>query len=190
MNPTTRKPYTVIALRHGGTHLINPTVRFLTGKTVYSPKGENALTCVPGPIVIVFLRDPRNWLVSSYKWKHGRNAAEKNDAALAEFMTARRKGMSPIAFVKAWAARWVCWPGALTVRFEDLLPPKGESETARIAAFLNAPRDPVEVHGEVYGKSGTYTGQPSDWREWFGKRTAKAWETNGGAELLARMGYE
>lgn len=188
MTPSTRKPYTVIALRHGGTHLIIPVVRYLTGKTVYSPKGADTLTCVPSDKVIVFLRDPRNWLVSAYKWKHG---STPSDEGLSRFMVAKKKGETPLGFVRKWAERWVGWPGALTVRYEDMTPgPRGIQQVARVASFLDAPRMPAEVYAEVYGMSGTFTGQPSRWQDWFGPRSMKAWEAGGGPEVLARMGYE
>lgn len=187
MTPTTRKPYTVMALRHGGTHLIIPTVRYLTGGTVYSPKGEDALTCIPGKVVIVFLRDPRNWLVSFFKWKGGDLG---DDGGLARFMRSRRKDDSPLNFVRRWADRWVEWPGALVSRFEKLLPPDGVLETVRIARFLGSTKDPDAVYASVFGKSGTFTGQPSDWRKWFGPESQRVFENGGGGELVRQMGYE
>lgn len=185
--PTTKKPYTVIALRHGGTHLINPTVRYLTGGTVYCPKGEDALTCIPGRVVIVFLRDPRNWLISFYKWKGGQFG---DDKALARFMLARRKDDSPLNYVVRWAERWVGWPGAFVSHFERLMPPDGARETARIAQFLGSTKDPDAIYASVFGKSGTFTGKPSDWRQWFGPESHRAFENGGGPALLKRMGYE
>lgn len=187
MTPRSSKPYTVIALRHGGTHLIIPTVRYLTDKPVYSPKGFDALTCDPGKVVIVFLRDPRNWLVSFFKWKGGTLG---DDDGLALFMLTRRKGDSPLNYAVRWAARWTDWPGALVTRFERLLPPDGVSETGRIAAFLGSDRDPAAIHASVFGKSGTYTGRPSDWTKWFGEKSALAFERGGGPDLLMRMGYQ
>lgn len=187
MIPTTRKPYTVIALRHGGTHLIIPTVRYLTGKTVYSPKGNDALTCIPSTVVIVFLRDPRNWLVSFFKWRGGELG---DDRGLARFMLARRKEESPLGYARSWAKRWVGYPGALTSRFEDLLPPDGVLETRKIARFLRVKADPAATYARVFGKSGTFTGKPSDWTKWFGPESNNAFERGGGDDLLKLMGYE
>lgn len=188
MTPSTRKPYTVIALRHSGTHFIIPIVRYLTEKTVYSPKGADTLTCTPTQKVIVFLRDPRNWLVSSYKWKKG---GKPDDVGLSRFMTRTKRGESPLSFLKDWSQRWIDWPGALTVRYEDMRPEaSGIEQVARVAMFLDAERDPAEVYAEVYGMSGTFTGHPSRWQDWFGPRSTKAWNACGGPELAARMGYE
>lgn len=187
MIPTTRKPYTVIALRHGGTHLIIPTVRYLTDKTVYSPKGEDALTCIPSSVVIVFLRDPRNWLVSFFKWRGGEQG---DDQGLARFMLARRKQDSPLGYARRWASRWVDYPGALTSRFEHLLPPDGIKETARIADFLHVEKDPAPVFHSVFGQSGTFTGKPSDWTKWFGPESTAAFTRGGGDDLVQLMGYE
>lgn len=200
--PTTKKPFTVAVMRHSGTHLITPIVRGLTGKTVYSPKGDDGLNCIPSSVVIVFQRDPRNWMVSVFKWKvAGRTpppggVAGQVDTDLAAFLTRSKKpdAIGYLGYVKLWADRWVGYPGALTVRFEDLQSEqRGIEVVCEIQRFLGAPAaaaDPAAVYASVFGKSVTYTGQPSDWRKWFGPATKSAWAANGGDDLVKKMGYQ
>lgn len=195
IQPTTKKPFTVAAMRHSGTHLITPLVRYLTGRAVYSPKGDVSLECQPGEIVVLWLRDPRNWLVSAFKFKRiGRGqrmvpaSPETYDAALADFMPPY------IDFARRWADRWVHWPGALTCRFELFTNGRAGSvqQVERLQGFLGATAfgaDPAEVYERVFAKSGTYTGAHSHWPQWFGERSASTFHRLGGPELSVQMGY-
>lgn len=193
--PTSTKPTTLLAMRHGGTHLIQPIIRHLTGKPVAAPKGPMALEFEPGPRLVVFLRDPRNRLISNFRFKAGGGAGAKaaksgSDEDIAAFMLRAKHGRTPVAFMQAWADRWVKWPGALIVRFEDLVVrDQGITEAWRIKAHLDAPGDPTAAYEYSFGQSGTWTGKHSDWREWFGPKSRAAWEDQGGAKLLTTMGY-
>lgn len=178
-----------MVLRHSGTHLILPIVKRLTGKPIYRPKGEDCLTCIPNGPVIVFVRNPRNWIVSSYRWKRGN---DPNDERLAQFMLAVKDGheMNALQFANAWAKRWMVHTGAMLVRFEDLKErERGIAIVEKLRGFLNAGGNPKEVYDSVYG-GGTFTGRHSDWREWFGPLSRSAWDANRGREIDRLMGYQ
>lgn len=187
MNPRTRKLYTVMAMRHSGTHLILPIVKQITGKALYRPKGEEALICEPSGPVIVFLRDPRNRLISAWRWKRG---SLPSDRQMAKFMVTQKDGdaRSPMSFMLRWAQRWAGFEGALQVRFESIAS-EGVREVARIAAFLGKDIDASAIYSRNW-RQGTFTGQHSDWRECFGPLSLEAWNENGGPKLLKTMGYE
>lgn len=193
----TRKPYTVAAMRHGGTHLITPIVRTLTGRTVYSPKGLQSLNCIPSQVVIVFRRDPRNRLVSNFRYKNPgaleRLTPTERDAQLAAFMVARsvKKPISPLEFMKRWALCWYHYPGAFDLSFEDLVGPEGLQHVRWLAEFLEVKRTgaPLEAYEYSLGKSGTWTGRHSRWEEWFGPLSREAWGKFHGDELVRYLGY-
>lgn len=182
-----------MALRHGGTHLILPLVKGLTGAPLYRPKGDEALICQPNGPTIVFTRNPRNWLVSFYRWKRGDpETLELRDAALAKFMRSirPRKTMNPIAYAQRWAWRWRRWPGVHIVRFESLQDRAEGIETMRkMCEFLGVAADPESVYLSVYGR-GTFTGKHSDWREWFGPLSLRAYGYSAGDFLDLSMGYK
>lgn len=191
MAETTNKPYTLACLRHSGTHLIQPIMRRLTDKPIYAPKGNDALVCKPSQKVVVFLRDPRNTIVSHTRYKSSIREPAKLDRRIAKLITRRRPGEdTPIEHMTKWAKRWVKWKGALVVRFEVLTNPEFSlSEVERISAYLDGLGDPEDARAYAMGTSVTYTGRHSRWREWFGPEATKAWNENGGPALVRAMGY-
>jgi hypothetical protein len=205
--PTTRKPFTVAAMRHGGTHLITPVVRRLTDRPVYSPKGQASLNCIPSDIVIIFPRDPRNRVVSNLRYKMGDAAkgldAPGRDAALAEFLGSRKTpdALRPIEFMTRWADKWRALTvggavrAALTVRFEELAGDNSLAEVTRIAEFLaragaKLVATPSEAKAYALGRSGTFTGSHSNYIEWFGPQSTRYWRSNFGPQCTHRMGYQ
>lgn len=189
MAPTSTKPISVMVMRHAGAHLILPMVKSMTGKAIYRTKGPESLICEPSGKVIIFMRNPRNRLISFFRWKRGQLPT---DAELAEFMTKpKRDGeYSPLEFATAWAKRWRHRKGALHVRFEDLADAvNGPTEIARMAGFLGVDADPNAVFASFVGK-GTFTGRHSDWRTCFGPKSDRAYRRHGGAELDRLMGYD
>jgi hypothetical protein len=207
MSTTTNKPYTLIALRHSGTHLIQPIIRSLTGKTCYVPKGQNALDCPAAAKTVVWLRDPRNTLVSQYRYKRGKDAP-KDDASFAAALMRAKNGTRPIAYLLQWAERWGAASSCYVARFEDFVSADALGRIVRVSALaeylLGPPIHGSRVESEssvgrevavgqaiayAFGTSGTYTGRHSQWEEWFGPRTREVWEKEGGAKLLQAMGY-
>ncbi len=202
--PTTKKPITVAALRHGGTHLITPIIRKLTGKTVYSPKGEAALHCIASPIVVVFYRDPRNRVISNLRYKMGDvtigMAPAARDQALADFLLKRKQpgSLLPIEYMIQWDQRWSKEPTGrqqMHSRFETIVAPEATlGEIRRIASLLTAAgleleATPEEAQTYALGTSGTFTGRHSNYREWFGPLACAAWKREFGPALTKRMGY-
>ncbi len=204
----TLKPFTVAAMRHGGTHLITPVVRRLTNKPVYSPKGRSSLTCIPSKVVIVFPRDPRNRAISNVRYKLGREAVDLLDAAgrdeaLAHYLQHRKAPgeLLPIEFMTQWAMLWVGGKFAgertkwMLCRFEELAGPNALVECTKIATFLTecgATLVATAEEARVYacGMSGTYTGRHSNYREWFGPKSTHFWHRNFGPACTRIMGYQ
>lgn len=204
--PTTRKPFTVAAMRHGGTHLITPIVRKFTDRPVYSPKGLASLNCIPSDIVIVFVRDPRNRVVSNLRYKLGDRAKALDqagrDQALLAFLASRKgeESFTVIDFMIRWAQKWVrddlgrAVRRSTRVRFEELAGENSLAEVARIGKFLQDAgaelvASPSEAKAYALGKSGTWTGSHSNWREWFGPSSIKHWRANFGPNCTQMMGY-
>ncbi len=205
--PTTKKPITVAALRHGGTHLITPIIRRLTGRAVYSPKGDSALHCIPSPVVVVFYRDPRNRVISNLRYKMTGNLClawnrQTRDENLFEFLSKRKKpgSLTSIEYMIQWEQFWRCdnviRHGYMHTRFETLVDEAASlGEVTRIASLLTAAgfdleATPSEALAYSIGQSGTYTGSHSNYREWFGPKSAAYWRREFGHELTKRMGYK
>lgn len=192
---------TLIALRHSGTHLIQPLIRNMTGKTVYVPKGQDALDCIPSPKVVVWIRDPRNTLVSMYRYKNGGREAVPNDERFAKMLNRHKRGVWPVTYMGLWARRWApnlkrLAAGTLVTRFEDYVSADNLGRIVlvhRLDGFLNGEADSARTNTAIayaFGTSGTYTGRHSQWREWFGPRSTEVWEAQNGPALLRLMGYE
>lgn len=192
MAETTAKPYTLACLRHSGTHLIQPIMRRLTDRAIYAPKGNDAIVCTPSKKVVVFLRDPRNTIISHARYKSGISDPGKMDRRIAKLITRRRAGSeTPIEHMTKWANRWTTWRGALVVRFEDLVDPaRTLAEIERVRAYLDNLGDAEDARAYAMGTSVTYTGRHSKWREWFGPEATKAWHSQGGPALVRAMGYQ
>lgn len=189
MPVTSAKATTVIVQRHAGSHLILPLVKSLKPGGVFKTKGRQSLFAIPSGKLIVFRRNPRNRLVSMFRWKRKWSDAASADAELAKYIVRPKDGMTPVAFMHLWAERWIDDPTALHITFEDLASAEsGPKTTARIAAHVGSERDPDAAFAAIF-KGGTYTGTHSDWRVWFGPRTLEAYAAAGGTELDKRMGY-
>jgi hypothetical protein len=177
---------TVALMRHGGSHLIRPIVANM-GFDIIEPGKSGPIDKAEGPVV-VFLRDPRDRMAATLRWwrarEKGRRYGKDPDAQLAGMLD--KEGF--MAHMRLWADIWCNWPGALTVRFEDMRR-DGPREVARIAAHLGVECDPVAAFEAVYGKGRTYTGRHSVWSEHFGPKSRDAWDRLGGTELLRVMGY-
>lgn len=185
------KPTTLLAFRHGGTHLIQPLIRHMTDAAVAAPKGDTALNFIPAKKIVVFTRDPRNRIVSHFRYKHStaKGEAATYDAQLAAFMGRVKHGVTAIDHMAAWSAKWIGYPGSHLMRFETLMADQ-LGETERLRAYLEAPGSAEAACEYTFGKSGTWTGRHSDWREWFGPASVEAWEAGGGRKLLKLMGYK
>lgn len=185
---------TIALLRHGGSHLIRPIV-FGLGANIVEPGNFGApLDRAEGP-VIVFLRDPRDRMVATYRWwldkpRKAASMAEGGASPDEQIAWLLTEGEF-LAEMLRWARIWCHWPDALKVRFEDMRE-NGVNEIARIAAHLGKPQDyqrDAEIWERIWLKGRTYTGKHSDWRESFGPKSNAVWATCGGPDLLQMMGY-
>lgn len=197
---------TVALMRHGGSHLIRPIVSRLGASRIIEPGNfGHPVDRAKGP-VIVFLRDPRDRMVSTYRWwlTKPRKAEQLEDAGstpdeqIAWLLSVGGDKVNRIGnplpgkrFVEemlTWAMIWCPYRGSLIVRFEDLRT-SGAREIDRIADHLHVKCDTQAVFDEVYGRGRTYTGRHSDWREYFGPAATAAWNRHHGPRLLEIMGY-
>lgn len=181
-------------MRHGGSHLIRPIV-FRLGANIVEPGNFGApIDKAEGP-VIVFLRDPRDRMVATYRWwlekpRKAASMAEGGASADEQIAWLLTEGEF-LGEMLRWARIWCRWPDALTVRFETMRE-SGTQEIARIAEHLGLAQDyqrDAAIYAEVFEKGRTFTGRYSDWRESFGSRANETWAGNGGPELLDLMGY-
>lgn len=185
-------------MRHGGTHLVKPVLSKLVGKW-QGGKWRTALEREAlGPTVVV-TRDPRNRAVSAFRWKNkGRTRQPgivETDKALAKYLTAVKDntGTTIMEFMHAWADRWMGLDGVHYSRFEDFI--SGEKYVIRainkIANHAGIETTPAEIKHWYYSvyKGVGFSGQHSNYRQWFGPRTTEAWIAAGGEELVRKMGY-
>lgn len=203
-------PVTVALLRHGGSHLIRPIVAEISGASIIEPGKNGAPPNKAAGPVIVFLRDPRDRIIATYRWTMRREftkkairmarAGQTDDERLAYFIRSGADTVTDyITPMTAWAKTWCGWPGALTVRFESLRE-LGGAEIARIASFLErdfpAARNYTAaamadgLFRSINDNAPTVVGRHSNWREWFGPLSKAAWKENLGEQLLEIMGYD
>ena len=150
-----KKPVTVAARRHGGTHLINPLCKQLSGLKCRSADKARELFIPDGPLV-VFTRDPRNIFISRFRWdlrNKGLSTAPLPDFGYDDVLAERLARITqpnhrdPKEF---WYAQgmeymlryWGYWLGIycqkLVTKFEVLANEEtGPGEAARIGKYLN-----------------------------------------------------
>lgn len=180
-------------MRHGGTHLVKPVLKY----TIGSSKGGKGPTLLKLPTdgrVIVCTRDPRNRIISAFRYKQFRITGKPNgedvDDLLAQYMTAR----GIIGFMHEWADRWMGLSNAHYIRFEDFHDEHSVIQAVSGAAAyegISVTEDDIRAAWKkFYKNSPTYTGRHSRWQDWFGPRCALAWEEGNGGLLTKKMGYE
>jgi hypothetical protein len=185
---------TIALMRHDGSHLIRPIVDQL-GFTIVEPGKFGAPKAQAVGPVVVWLRDPRNRMVSTLRWRFDKpkyadrlKRFDGNHDLELVWLLGDQKFMSEMV---RWARTWMRWDGALRVKFEDFKS-DGPAQIARIAAHLGCAVDPVRderLYQEIWEHSRTYTGSHSVWQEWFGPQTKQFWREHGGDELVHLMGY-
>lgn len=193
---------TVAAMRHGGTHLILPIVRYLTELPIVGAEKLPFVRHKPLGPVIVFYREPRNRFVSKFKWDLRRNGHDitpslRHDKAIARLIRKKdRRGSQEYLgkyrcqnlyeFFSYWLS-----VDALVVRYEDLCSAKtGPVEAERIAKHLGRGGEGEAAFHYVFENGNKmFTGQPSRWQQWFGPKSTKAFANTGGPELMKLLGY-
>jgi hypothetical protein len=164
--------------------------------------------------VIYLIRDPRDQLISLLNyirdkgWSYGPFRMDKPfgkltyDQQIEEMITGSRYGVSvPKVFFdkrKGWSA----WNEALTVKYEELVGPKGGgskqrqmTELRRIVEHIQHPKSDQElsyVADNSYGKPGEQTfsqGKIGQWKAKFKDHHKSLFKTVYGDQLI-EMGYE
>lgn len=192
----------VAARRHGGTHLINPLIKGISGRKAISLDKSGRLFVPDGPLV-VFTRDPRNIATARFRWKLRQQGLSdrptfKYDAHIAErLMRVNRPSLNiPDELVGLPGLHgnliyWRWWLNQIhhRVTFEELTEGKVGGALKRLGKYVGRVRDPETIFYSLYKQSHTYSGSFSDWRKWWGPKTKEAFYDNGGRELLKLLGY-
>lgn len=112
--------------------------------------------------VLTIIRDPRNVLVSYVRWKE-RQQDPRGPSNVLEAMDNFARRPFPEVY-----RGFLRWQGRCEIiRYEDL--------------------DPTSLHQPAGW--GTWTGNPSDWRNWWTERIERKWRRIGGPDLVAEAGY-
>ena len=180
-------------MRHGGTHLVKPILKQTIGSSK-GGKGDTILKFPTGGEVIVCTRDPRNRIVSSFRYKQFRvgrhpSASDDHDELLSRYMA----GTDIVQYMHKWADQWMGLPNAHYISFEDFL----TEDSAVLAVSGAAEYTGIEVTEEAirnlwlmfYRNSPTYTGKHSRWQDWFGTKSRAVWKSHNGKLLTKKMGY-
>ena len=164
--------------------------------------------------VIYLIRDPRDQLISLLQyirdkgWAYGPLRMDmpfgklSYDQQIEEMITGSRYGVCvPKTFFDKRKG-WIAWNWALTVKYEDLVGPKGGgskkrqmAELRRIVDHIQLPKSDQElsyVADNSYGKPGDKTfnkGKIGQWKSKFKEYHKSLFKTVYGNELI-EMGYE
>jgi len=160
-----------------GTHLLLKTV-YLFGGLGYTAKHEHK------PFVESFnckhihiRRNPRNVLISYIRHFDNADLSKRNIIKHMPIVIEEMKPYIP----------WIKDKNTLNVTFEDLL--TDEKELSRIADYLGF--DLAYDHfKKIWGNTSTFTGNLSNWRDWWDEEIDKEWDKNGGRALEAMLGYK
>jgi len=164
--------------------------------------------------VIYLIRDPRDQLISMLnfirdkKWAYGPLRMDMPfgkltyDQQIEEMITGSRYGLSVPHSVFTRRKGWSSWNWALTVRFEDLVGPKGggskKSQMDALRAIVDHLKLPKTDHelslvaDNSFGKPGEKTfskGKIGQWKTTFKEHHKSLFKTVFGDELI-EMGYE
>ena len=192
-----RSSRTLIILRHGGTHLIKPIVKALVGKW-QGGKGYTIIERDPLGPTVVCIRDPRNRIISAFRWKYKGSPIDpiKADRWLANFISTKKPltGIAPVAFMHTWADKWMDRDDVMYVRFEDLIGHKRFAirTLAKIVRYAGASVSNEEIeeqYAKIFKRGPFWTGEHSKYEKWFGPLASKAWEEAEGPLLVKKMGY-
>lgn len=180
-------------MRHSGTHLVKPVLKNTIG-TSKGGKGPTLLALPTEGEIIVCTRDPRNRVISSFRYKQYRITGRPDprddvDALLAEYIESKQI----LPFMHEWADRWMNLPHAHYLKFEDFLHEKTVIRTVLGAASYagkEVDEDTIRsVWRRFYGNSPTFSGQHSRHQNWFGDKARAAWKEGNGKLLAKKMGY-
>lgn len=117
------------------------------------------------------------------------------DAAVFHILSRR-----PERSVSSYGSTWMQMLKRISLRWADVegfwMPfeviadrARGEGAADKLAEFLGVDGG-ARCHRAIHGTGPTFTGEPSDWREWFGKQSRQSFLDQGGLRVLKRMGYK
>ncbi len=192
----------VLIFHHGGTHLTLRLIRKLTkGKVTDVVKlrqpPENKVS--KGRFVISW-RDPRNVIVSKIRYdrrRAGKLMPRNRDKAVCNLLLHTRiskrwgdsVGISWMSTLQRISRRWEKVDG-FWMPFETIADPaRGEAMADELAEYLGG-SDGALKWKRIYGTGKSFTGEPSDWREWFGESACQLFRKQGGLKVLERLGYK
>lgn len=162
-----------------------------------------------GHKILMAKRDPRDMAVSFVRWQHRRRGVEASQDVLIDLLLNGYPPIRPTREDKVWTHNyvnfcswfgpWYSEPAALCLEFEALWQPE---TIEKIAQYLEWPvDDPEKVAAQIYGNGklvdgkpvyktlSSWSGEHSDWREWWTPPVESAWRTIDGPRLVEIMGY-
>jgi len=150
---------------------------------------EVAYTHIPYPAdigkhqFIGIIRDPRNVLISAYRWQYRHNPLTATEAR-----TSLEHMMTPRFFMRA--SQFVDWPRhRLVFRFEDMVGPSREIHVQVLADILEVEIDAETIAAQMIGGTRTYQPQHSRWQDIWTPDLDKRWKERGGEDLVKAYGY-
>jgi hypothetical protein len=173
---------------------------------------NTAVLCQPGRVNYFIYRDPRDMLVSHVYFAtdmHGEHGMHDFYQELPDF-SARLKvaitgidqdGMHMVSVLQRYEGvfRWLETPGAMCIRFEDLINRREATlnamldEVEKTGYRIPTPRDKaLAILGEAIQPKKSHTfrsGKTGGWKDHFGEADKKLFKSVAG-DLLIRLGYE
>ncbi len=160
-----------------GTHLLLKAVHLFgeeCDEAVHSHKDHNVRWSAEDKRVHI-IRNPRDVVISWVRYQH----LPRNDRTIIKSMSFMIKCM-------LGHVGWLNEPHCLTVRFEELL--KDQKVLESIGSYLNLPL--AEDHFEsLWGGTSTFTGDLTNWKEFWNDKIDSEWKSRGGVELENKLGY-
>ncbi len=136
-------------------------------------------------------RHPRNvavsWMKHRVKERKLKNEIiEPSKEYLKEIISSQMFNMSVVKYYSGFS-NWISDQNSLNVRFEDFFQ-DFDRVSSEILLFLNI-QNKKPLKEKVLGNSITYSGQISDWRDWWDEEINLLWIETGGLSLEKKLGY-
>lgn len=172
----------VIGIPKSGTNALVKAVRELGGNPSEHMHTANYRLAEANKVAYIY-RNPRNVLLSALRYRNHQRRGwentiteEKMIDCFFDFFNAA------LPSVYQGYAKWHTSKAHL-VRYEELV--SGEAMPG-LAAYLGVPMRQFELAGGTY----TWTGNPSNWREYWSDGLDRVWHEEGMVEIERGLGYE
>ena len=160
---------------------------FIHGHVAYKPFLEGRLID-SGHKMVHIVRNPRNVAIS---WMRHRNKQSPNfrvsEENLLKIIENKMFGMSVVEYYSGFTG-WINSKLALNLKFEEIFEEKKKTVKS-FSSYLQLDHKEIDMN-KVFGRGSTFTGNWSDWKEWWSQDVEEAWIRSSGIELEEKLGYE